>query len=70
MQDLLDAKGYQNLVKVIEISGIYDPTAAFIVPLRSISLLLMQALFLPALSMTITIGFIKGFSKFISQKLG
>jgi len=37
--------------------------------LVKLSYLLLQALFLPALSITLTITFIKGVSKFISQKL-
>jgi len=39
-------------------------------PLLGISFLLLQAIFLPALSITFTVAFIKGFNKFITQKLG
>jgi len=39
-------------------------------PIELLSYLLLQALFLPALSITLTIAFIKSFTKFVSQKLG
>jgi hypothetical protein len=50
--------------------GLFDVNAMLFTPFVAISFLLLQALFLPALSMIITIAFIKGLSKFFSQKLG
>ena len=50
--------------------GLFDIQNMFWTPLLGISFLLLQALFLPALSITLTVAFIKGFNKFISQKLG
>lgn len=49
--------------------GFYDITSMLFRPLDSIGFLLLQALFLPALSITLTIAFIKGLSKFLSQKM-
>lgn len=69
VQDTLRSMGYGSLISVIEETGVYDPSSTLI-SFTSVSFLLMQALFLPALSMTLTIGFIKGTAKFISQKLG
>jgi hypothetical protein len=54
-------KGYGYLFDVDNM--IYKPVIA-------ISFLLLQALFLPALSMILTISFIKGIAKFFSQKMG
>ena len=50
--------------------GLFDIQNMFWSPLTGISFLLLQSLFLPALSITLTVAFIKGFNKFISQKLG
>jgi len=61
--------GNQNFAAEISESGFLDPNTILFKPLVSLSFLLLQALFLPALSISLTIAFIKGFSKFISQKL-
>ncbi len=50
--------------------GRLEADSMFYEPLVAISFLLLQALFLPALSMILTISFIKGTAKFFSQKLG
>jgi hypothetical protein len=61
-------QGASNIVKTIT-AGAFDPWKMFIHPIRTIALLILQAIFMPALSMTLTISFIKGLSKFMSQKL-
>jgi len=69
-QQLRDV-GHENLsVFAITEQGLFDVDAMLFSPFQAISFLLLQALFLPALSMIITIAFIKGLTKFFSQKLG
>ena len=63
--------GHERLsVFSITEQGLFDVDAMLFSPFTAISFLLLQALFLPALSMIITIAFIKGLTKFFSQKLG
>jgi len=59
-----------NLASYIGEYGLFDIDNMFFKPLLGISFLLLQALFLPALSITLTVAFIKGFNKFITQKMG
>ena len=60
---------YPDMAAYISLSGLFDADSMLFQPLRLLSFLLLQALFLPALSMTLTIAFIKGTAKFMSQKL-
>ena len=73
-----DASGVEKALKdanQVELADFISDSGSFGIndmifhPLRMLSFLLLQALFLPALSITLTIAFIKGFSKFVSQKL-
>ena len=50
--------------------GFFDINTMFWHPIDALGYLLLQALFLPALSITLTVSFIKGMSKFLSQKMG
>ncbi|VVC00649.1 Uncharacterised protein [uncultured archaeon] len=68
--DVLNGEGYPNVATSLQESGLYEPMGMLFHPIFSLSFLLLQALFLPALSMTITVAFIKGTTKFISQKMG
>ena len=68
LEDML-GQTYPNVATEISAFGFFSPTSLILSPLLSISFLLLQALFLPALSISLTVAFIKGFSKFISQKL-
>ncbi|MEM4554615.1 MAG: hypothetical protein QXT25_02085 [Candidatus Anstonellaceae archaeon] len=61
---------YPNFTTETTEFGLYSYVKTFFYPFLSFSYLLLQALFLPALSITITIAFIKSFTKFIGQKLG
>ncbi len=58
------------LVEYIGDHGIFNIQGMFWYPLIGVSFLLLQAIFLPALSMILTVAFIKGFNKFITQKFG
>lgn len=49
--------------------GFFDIKAMLFRPIDMTGFLLLQALFLPALSIIITVSFIKGMAKFLSQKL-
>lgn len=49
--------------------GFFDIKTMLWQPVDALGFLLLQALFLPALSITLTVSFIKGLSKFMSQKL-
>ncbi|MFA6489066.1 MAG: hypothetical protein WCT52_00110 [Candidatus Micrarchaeia archaeon] len=49
--------------------GFFDIKTMLLHPVDALGFLLLQALFLPALSITLTVSFIKGLSKFMSQKL-
>lgn len=57
------------LTNINPLSDSYDTYSWIFRPLLYFSFLLLQALFLPALSITLTVAFIKGMTKFISQKL-
>jgi hypothetical protein len=59
---------YPNLLQTVNSSNVWRVTD-MLDWMRSLSYLLLQALFLPALSITLTVSFIKGFTKFLSQKL-
>jgi hypothetical protein len=50
--------------------GLFNAKDMLFHPLLGVSFLLLQAIFLPALSISITVAFIKGFNKFMTQKLG
>jgi len=50
-------------------NGLFDIKTMLFNPIDVTGFLLLQALFLPALSITITVSFIKGMAKFFSQKL-
>jgi hypothetical protein len=63
------AAQYPNISADISSFGFFSYYNLLFRPLTSLSFLLLQALFLPALSISLTVAFIKGFSKFISQKL-
>ncbi|HIG98659.1 TPA: hypothetical protein HA231_04520 [Candidatus Woesearchaeota archaeon] len=65
----LEDSGFGEVAGNISLSGLFSADQMLLKPLHFLSYLLLQALFLPALSITITIAFIKGFSKFINQKL-
>jgi len=56
-----------NVSSYISDYGIFNPWNMFWQPLVGISFLLLQAIFLPALSITLTVAFIKGFNKFIGK---
>ena len=67
---VMASAGGTNVVAFMTENGAFDIQEKFIHPLEYLSYLLLQALFLPALSITLTVAFIKGTTKFISQKLG
>ncbi|MFA5106482.1 MAG: hypothetical protein WC506_06005 [Candidatus Micrarchaeia archaeon] len=58
----------QQLLDLVFLRGLLDLDLLF-QPLESLSYTILAAIFLPALSMIITTTFIKGTSKFLSQKL-
>lgn len=60
---------YGNVLSEISENGAFRIDQWLFSPFVLLSYLMLQALFLPALSITITIAFIKGTTKFISQKL-
>jgi len=62
--------GVPQLTAFVSENGLFDVTSMLFSPVMSLSFLLLQAIFLPALSMILTVAFIKSFNKFISQKLG
>ncbi|MCX8195055.1 MAG: hypothetical protein N3G22_03045 [Candidatus Micrarchaeota archaeon] len=70
LKSRLENAGFQNIFRYISFKGMLDWEEILIRPLKYLSYLLLQALFLPALSITLTIAFIKGTAKFISQKMG
>jgi len=51
-------------------SSLYDINKLLLHPLAAVSFVVFAAIFLPSLSMVLTIAFIKGTAKFISQKMG
>lgn len=59
---------YPNLIYSVNEGGMWDADGGLLSPMRTLSYLLLQAVFLPALSMSLTIAFIKGTLKFMSQK--
>lgn len=66
----LEERGEPSLdVFSITESGLFDAESLLFEPLKWMTYLLLQALFLPALSMILTISFIKGMAKFLGQKL-
>jgi hypothetical protein len=67
---VMSGSGSGYMVEYISDNGIFDIQGMFWYPLIGISFLLLQAIFLPALSITLTMAFIKGFNKFITQKFG
>ena len=69
-QQALQRAGAGNVEKFMTDNGVLDLKYRFWRPFEYMSYLLLQALFLPALSITLTVAFIKGTTKFISQKLG
>jgi len=63
-----------QLVQGTDITGIsmalfFDMKTMLWSPIDALGFLLLQALFLPALSITLTVSFIKGLAKFLSQKM-
>jgi hypothetical protein len=60
---------YSGLLATANAWGVWSADRMLFQPIRALSYLVLQAIFLPALSMSLTIAFIKGTSKFISQKL-
>ncbi|MCX8196825.1 MAG: hypothetical protein N3G80_00715 [Candidatus Micrarchaeota archaeon] len=64
------AQQYPNFMAEVSYSKFFSLESILFDPLLTLSYLLLQALFLPALSMTLTIAFIRSFTKFIGQKLG
>jgi len=67
---VMAGSGSGYLVEYISDNGIFDIQGMFWYPLIGVSFLLLQSIFLPALSITLTVAFIKGFNKFMTQKLG
>ena len=70
MESLLQGGGYLNMLIFGTEFGLFDSARIIYGPIRAMSYLLLQALFLPSLSMILTVAFIKNMSKFFSQKLG
>ena len=62
--------GFPAVTAFVSENGLFDVTSMLFSPIKSLSFLLLQAIFLPALTMVLTVAFIKGFNKFMSQKLG
>jgi len=68
---VMNARGYTHLTPLILLQkGAFNIDVLLYKPLRVIGLLILEALFLPALSMIITVAFIKSLAKFIGQKMG
>lgn len=69
LQEFLEIEGYHNL----SVFAFFDTTLfkidVLMNPLKVIRYLVLQAVFLPALSMIITISFCKGMIKFLGQRL-
>jgi hypothetical protein len=70
MESLLSGGGYLNMLIFGTEFGLFDSAKIIFGPIRAMSYLLLQALFLPSLSMILTVAFIKNLAKFFSQKLG
>jgi hypothetical protein len=69
VSDVMKNHGFTSLTAFVSENGLFDVTSMMFSPILSLSFLLLQAIFLPALSMLLTVAFIKSFNKFISQKL-
>ena len=67
---VMNTAGGSNVASFIDSNGAFSLKNKFIHPLNFLGYLLLQSLFLPALSITLTVAFIKGTTKFISQKMG
>jgi len=65
-----DPASQKAFMDYISESGMFSLQKELFMPIFDLSFLLLQAIFLPALSITLTVAFIKGFNKFITQKLG
>jgi len=65
----LKSYGAGQVAPYISEYGLFNPWNMFWQPMTGISFLLLQSIFLPALSILLTVAFIKGFNKFIG-KLG
>ena len=70
VSDFMKNQGFGKLTAFVSENGLFDVTSMVFSPIKSISFLLLQAIFLPSLTMILTVAFIKSFNKFISQKLG
>src|SRR3989344_3181624 len=70
MESLLTSGGNLEMLSFGTDFGLFDTVKVIYEPLRVMSYLLLQALFLPSLSMILTVAFIRNLSKFFSQKLG
>ncbi|MFA6214129.1 MAG: hypothetical protein WC717_02520 [Candidatus Micrarchaeia archaeon] len=68
--DVMNSYGAGDVAAYITDYGVFDINKMLFHPLLAVSFLLLQAVFLPALSITLAVAFIKGFNKFISQKFG
>ena len=62
--------GFPGVAAYTSEYGLFNVREMFFHPLLGVSFLLLQAIFLPAFSITLTVAFIKGFNKFITQKFG
>ena len=60
---------HTNLLASLNFGHFWSANDMVIKPMRALSYVILQAVFLPALSMTLTIAFIKGTVKFMGQKL-
>jgi hypothetical protein len=58
-----------ELINTLSYNTFFDWNASMFLLLRSLSFVIFQAVFLPSLSMVITVTFIKSILKFFSQKL-
>jgi hypothetical protein len=61
--------GNPGLIASVNEFDVWNADIEVLFQLRQLSFVVMQAIFLPALSMTLTIAVIKGMQKFMSQKL-
>src|SRR3989338_1816541 len=66
LEERLAADGKEDFRRFINESGELDLDSTIFKPFRTLSFILLQALFLPTLSITVTIAFIKGFTKFLN----
>jgi len=68
--DSLRVQGFGSFADMMSAKGVFHPEKMIFRPIRMLSFVVLQGAFLPALSMTLTIAFIKGTTKFVSQKFG